>query len=182
MAWINLEENDAYTWDAKHKFHDAMLGDRNAQNDLGVCYQYGMGVPLNLDKAFYWVSKAADAGLPVAMYNLGQLYHEGIGCSKDDCKAFFWWRNSANAGYEMGVYNTGVAYYLGIGTPINFNQAEKVFLKLANENNSDAMNYLGLIYSNTAAPLYNITEARYWFNKGISLGNYMCEQNKRKLT
>lgn len=167
---INTEENDAYSWDAKEKFYHAQLGNAEAQNDLGVFYQSGRGVPLNLQKAFYWISKAADQGVAVAMYNLGQMYYEGIGCPKDDCKAFYWWNKSAIAGHKNGIQNTAVAYYTGVGTPINIKQAEYFFLKAADNHSRDAMYYLGLIYSSNME-FYDKNKALKWLQRAADLGD-----------
>ena len=40
----------------------AYEGDAKAMNNLGVCYERGTGVNVNLEMAFEWYMKAADKG------------------------------------------------------------------------------------------------------------------------
>ena len=40
----------------------AYKGDTKAMNNLGVCYERGTGVKVNLEIAFEWYMKAADKG------------------------------------------------------------------------------------------------------------------------
>ena len=40
----------------------AEQGNAAAQNNLGVCYEYGAGVPENLEQAEYWYRKSAEQG------------------------------------------------------------------------------------------------------------------------
>ena len=40
----------------------ADLGGETAMNELGLCYEHGLGVPLCEDKAFEWISKAVENG------------------------------------------------------------------------------------------------------------------------
>ena len=40
----------------------AYEGDTKAMNNLGVCYERGTGVKVNLEIAFEWYMKAADKG------------------------------------------------------------------------------------------------------------------------
>ena len=39
-----------------------MLGDANGQYNLGRSYFHGLGVPLDMEQAKYWVKKAAAQG------------------------------------------------------------------------------------------------------------------------
>lgn len=68
-----------------------------AQNDLGFCYQNGLGVNKDYYKAFYWYSKSAEQGFTVAQCNLGGCYENGNGTVKDLVKAEYWYGKSAKA-------------------------------------------------------------------------------------
>lgn len=52
----------------------AMEGSAAVQGALGVMYYDGIGVPVDLSKAFYWLSKADAQGRPEASYRLGLMY------------------------------------------------------------------------------------------------------------
>lgn len=52
----------------------AMKGEVVACHNLGVCYEYGTGTPINYPEAAHWYKKAADAGNLWSIYNYGTLY------------------------------------------------------------------------------------------------------------
>ena len=52
----------------------AEQGNAGAQNDLGVMYAEGRGVPQDDAKAIKWFRKAAEQGHADAQLNLGEMY------------------------------------------------------------------------------------------------------------
>ena len=62
----------------------AYAGDTKAMNNLGVCYERGTGVKINLEMAFDWYMKAAQ---------LDDVY--------DHHKAFLWYREAAFQGHVL---------------------------------------------------------------------------------
>lgn len=76
----------------------ANKGDANAQYDLGVSYDNGLGVPKNYATAAKWYQKAADQGFVYAQYNLGVLYDNGLGVPKNNTIAVKWYQKAADQG------------------------------------------------------------------------------------
>ena len=70
----------------------------SAQNDIGVLYQAGLGVPIDYKEAMKWYRLAADQNLPMAMVNIGNLYRTGLGVTKDDQEARRWFQRAADLG------------------------------------------------------------------------------------
>ncbi len=68
----------------------AEQGDARAQNQLGVMYQIGVGVPQDYAEAFKWYRKAAKQGHAKAQNNLGLMYVEGLGVPPDHSQAYMW--------------------------------------------------------------------------------------------
>ena len=66
----------------------AEKGDRVAQNNLGVCYANGKGVPKDEVLAVSWYRKAADQGDAKAQSNVGVAYHYGRGVIKNEIEAY----------------------------------------------------------------------------------------------
>src|SRR4029453_3489697 len=66
----------------------ARQGHTEAQNQLGYCYQHGLGLKQSDANAVEWYKKAAAAGLAVAQNNLGLMYLNGQGVARDYAKAF----------------------------------------------------------------------------------------------
>ena len=68
------------------------------------------------EHAVKWLTKAAEAGLPNAMYNLGCMLDEGVGVAAPDCPAAAgWFRRAADAGVGEAAVNLCSLYTLGRG-------------------------------------------------------------------
>ena len=65
-------------------------GNVDAQNNLGLMYEEGMGVPQDHAMAVSWYRKAADQGSGFAQFNLGASYHNGVGVPQDHTQAYMW--------------------------------------------------------------------------------------------
>lgn len=69
-------------------------------------------------------------------------------------------------------YNEGYCYYKGCnGYPLNYCKAFDLFTKAAELGNSDAMNYLGLMYENGEGTIQDAQKMVYWFNRSASLND-----------
>ena len=68
----------------------ANAGDAEAQFNLGVMYDAGLGVPQDLVEAVAWYRQAAEQGYADAQYNLGLMYANGAGVPQDDVEAYKW--------------------------------------------------------------------------------------------
>lgn len=71
-----------------------------AQNNLGVLYENGHGVPQNYAEAAKWYRLAADHGSATTQFNLGLLYAKGQGVPHDYVLAHMWFNLSAMQGNE----------------------------------------------------------------------------------
>ena len=81
----------------------AEQGYADAQLDLGVCYDYGNGVPQDHKEAVKWYRKSAEQGNADAQYNLGVSYEIGEGVKKDTQEALKWYKKAADQGYEDAI-------------------------------------------------------------------------------
>ncbi|WP_371374227.1 tetratricopeptide repeat protein [Thalassotalea aquiviva] len=61
----------------------AEQGNPLAQSNLGVLYENGWGVKVDLDKARYWYELAVENKQTDAMFNLANMYHHGFGVEQD---------------------------------------------------------------------------------------------------
>ena len=78
----------------------ANQGDKEAQYNLGYCYEYGEGVGKDLREAVSWYTRAAYQGDKNAQYNLGKCYYYGRGVVVDMREAVNWYTKAANQGHE----------------------------------------------------------------------------------
>ena len=58
----------------------ANLGNADAQNNLGHCYFYGLGVTEDIPQAIEWYRKAANKGNADAQYSLVSVMTMGMVC------------------------------------------------------------------------------------------------------
>jgi TPR repeat protein len=93
----------------------AVQGNAEAQNNLGLLYLDGKGVPPNLAEAVRYFQLSAAAGSAPGQNNLGGLYRDGRGVPRDFAKAAKWFAASASQGNSAGMYNLGLMYELGQG-------------------------------------------------------------------
>jgi hypothetical protein len=70
-------------------------GNAEAQTHLGVMYENGKGVPIDLAEAAHWYRLAAGQGNTLAQNNLGFMYQYGKGIPKDFAKTLRWYRPAA---------------------------------------------------------------------------------------
>jgi uncharacterized protein len=93
----------------------AVQGNPVAQNNLGIMYLDGKGVPQNTSEAVRYLSLSAAAGSSLGQNNLGGLYRDGKGVPRDYGKASQWFAASASQGNSAGMYNLGLMYAMGQG-------------------------------------------------------------------
>ncbi len=84
---------------------EAQKGNPDAEFSLGVCYDFGNGVPKDMAKAVLWYQKAAGAGVKEAQNNLGSCYEHGEGVPKDYHQAYFWFQKAAAQGNQKAKEN-----------------------------------------------------------------------------
>ena len=138
----------------------AEQGDARAQNNLGVRYANGRGVPQNDAEAVKWYRLAAEQGDARAQNNLGAMYANGEGVPQNDAEAVKWFRLAAEQGDARAQNNLGVRYANGRGVPQNdaraylwFSMAAAQGLEGATENREKASKKLSAEALNSAQQL-----------------------------
>jgi len=76
----------------------AVQGNPTAQNNLGIMYLDGKGVPRDYGTAFRWFSASAAQGNSAGQYNLGLMYELGQGTRPEPFHAFMWYALAAEQG------------------------------------------------------------------------------------
>jgi uncharacterized protein len=95
----------------------AEAGNPDAQNQLGIFYSEGRGVPQNYLEAKDWFKKAADQGHAGAQVNLGTLYSLGQGATFSDQMALFWFQKAAEQRNALAFAKLGMMHERGRGVP-----------------------------------------------------------------
>lgn len=101
----------------------AEQGNARAQNNLGVMYRNGEGVPQDYAKAVKWYRLSAEQGNANAQSNLGFLHSNGDGVPQNFVTAHMWLNIAAANGYTNAAANRDdVAAKL---TPADISEAQR---------------------------------------------------------
>ena len=138
---------------------EADKGDIISQNNLGHLYLYGSNeydISKDIDKAIYYLSKAASQGQVNAMTTVGWTYFTGNhGATKNNEEAIYWNQKASDAGFTVASYNIGFFYYSGLaGLEQDLIMAKKYWLLSA----SQWLNSEGLHQSTAEGLLEEINE------------------------
>ncbi|MEO5350187.1 MAG: hypothetical protein H7836_11135 [Magnetococcus sp. YQC-3] len=149
----------------------AERGDATAQNDLGMLYALGKGVPLNAQTAVKWFRKAAEQGDAEAQYNLSLMYGRGQGVAQDDQEAMRWARKAAEQGYAKAQALLGVMYERGDGIPRAYPEAAKWYRKGADQGEPMSQLRLALLLEQGQGLPQDSVQALVWLYLALSQGN-----------
>jgi TonB family protein len=75
----------------------AEQGIARAQNNLGVLYENGKGVPPDINEALKWYRLAAEQNYGGAENNLGLIYALGRGVPRDPVRSYMWFSLAASS-------------------------------------------------------------------------------------
>lgn len=120
----------------------AELGSAGAQNQLGYCYENGLGVEQDYSMAVEWYRKAAEKGFSPAQYSLGQCYYYGQGVSQSYSEAVKWYRMAAERGDASAQTCLAYCYENGQGVTQDNIYAFKWYQMAANNGSSSAARQL----------------------------------------
>jgi len=111
----------------------AEQGVTEAQNNLGVMYKDGQGVPENEKEAVRWFLQAAHLGNAMAQSNLGWMYQAGKGLRQNNDSACYWYKKAARQGHAAAQNNLGIFYRDGIGIACDTDSARYWFQEAARQ-------------------------------------------------
>ncbi|NRB32955.1 MAG: sel1 repeat family protein [Rhizobiaceae bacterium] len=82
----------------------ALLGNSMAQHQMGMIYLGGIFATADVDKALYWLRRAADSGSGMTALILGMLHERGLkGVDQNICKALHWYDLGKQLGMPEGA-------------------------------------------------------------------------------
>jgi|CXWL01.1.fsa_nt_gi TPR repeat protein len=148
----------------------AKKGDATAQHNLGVMYEEGLGVKIDLKKALFWYRKAGENGYANSQINLGIMYANGTGIKKNDVTAVYWYRKAAEQGNVDGQNKLADMYGSGNGVEKDLAEAAKLFRKAAYQGSAYAQYSLGFQYRRGQGVIRDEGEARKWLSRAADQG------------
>jgi len=154
----------------------AELGNAQAQNNLAVAYEQGLGVARDYESAVFWFRKAAAQNDPTAQFNLGVLYEIGRGVSEDLEQAARWYEKGAEQGCAAAQYNLGSMFRLGRGVVEHAARAAWWYRRAAQQDHPTAQFNLGAMYELGQGVEQSLEYAAFWYKKAADNGEESARQ------
>lgn len=168
---ILTDEGKEYNYNYFKKQAD--LGNRDAQNIIGVFLMKGWGCSSNMGDAIKYLEQAALQNSEKAILNLTAIYSDGIGVGADFNKAFSYL--SAYVGENPAlIHKLGYYYFKGLGCLQSYEKAISCFRAASEKEYSNSDYFLGICYKYGLGTDTNITLSNFYFDRAILNGNQMA--------
>jgi TPR repeat protein/serine/threonine protein kinase len=181
---INRARADALFALAQKEFHEkknaeractlyreaGKLGHVGAQNQIGLCFATGRGMPRDATEAYAWFRRSAEGGNAIGQFNLAHAFATGAGVTRHPESAVEWARKSAEQGYPKGMCRLGLLIRDGEGVAADPKQALALFEKGAAKQDEWCMALLGEVFENGLGVEKNLALARRWYERAAAKG------------
>ncbi len=153
----------------------------DAQMKLFDIYTQGQVVPQDLNKARYWLEKAAEQNDPLAIVKLGLVYQEGRGVATDNIRAVQLYHKAAELGLSEAQLLLGTYYSVGKFVERSDTEAVKWFRLAAVQNSMHAQFLLGVLYESGSGVNKNLYQAAEWYSRAANQGYDKAQEQLAKL-
>ena len=151
------------------------------QCDLGVRFETGNGVGINLAEAAAWYRRSAERGWPDAQFYLARLYALGRGVPTDFVEALRWTERAAGAGFPAAQATLGSIYFEGRGVRRDIFEAVRWYRRAAYQGNIESMFCMGVSYSDGQGIKHDDLQAARWFQRAARKGHAKALNNLRTM-
>jgi len=148
----------------------AEQGNSLAQNNLGVMYIQGRGVPRDDKRAVELFRQGAEQDYEVAQNNFGYMYQHGRGVAQNLERALLWYRRSADQGYARAQANLAAMYAKGSGVPRDDKRAALWYRRAADQGYPRAQAALGGMYFLGRGVSKDKEQAARWYQSAAEKG------------
>lgn len=148
----------------------ALLGDPDAENQIGYFCQYGIGIPVDLVRAFHWYQLASASGSLQAKVNMGVSYLVGIGVRKNPSAARQLFLEAAQKGNGLAAAYLGDIYMLGLGVTRDLDECEKWFTMGVRQHDPVAAYNLAYLFSTAPGHDHDFARAVQFLHLSVAKG------------
>lgn len=99
LGGLRVSPKETFRWYSR----SALTGDAHGQNNLGACYEHGLGCAQSYPKAVKWYRLAEAQGHCTATMNLGYCYLWGHGIPADKAEALRLFRLAVERGEQKAA-------------------------------------------------------------------------------
>jgi len=171
-------------YDAVAKLYQAGAVKHNAtdEDNLGMLYINGKGVPKDVAKGVEWFNQAIKDGSTKALFDLGVMYVYGSKIPKDLALGMKLCRQAAVQGSPQALFHMGIRTMNGVdGVQQDQIEGERLLHLAADNGDRDAPQVLGQIYLNGYGVDKDPAAARKWFQMGLDRGDTECADELKKM-
>lgn len=151
----------------------ALLGDPDAQYELGIRLALGLGIPAEPNQGVKWLNKSAFAGQPDAQYALGFIHDEGVVVGRNLTTAITWYQKIADFGNTDAKYNLARCQHL----QGNYVDAFRLWTEIAKFQNNQSHNNVGTYLALGIVAVKNNNAAADIFRRAQKNGCVIAEYN-----
>ncbi len=145
---LPVDMNEAYCWWRKA----AERGNSYAQNEVGICFDFGLGIKESKKEAVKWFKRSASKDYIPAVYTLGLCYFFGNGVRKNKKEALKCFKRAAKYDDAEAIYMIGYYYYNDI---VDEEEAIKHYKRSAELGCEKAAEILSRILQKSEEPCYD---------------------------
>lgn len=149
----------------------AAQGLAEAENDLGVMYEFGIGVDRNLKEAFQWYQRAANNGIAQSQYNLALMYLDVDYPIHDIILGIYWLRMAANQSHSKAQLTLAQMYERGDSVVQDVLKSEKLYVAAAKNADSYAKLQLAIRYCRGNGVPLDRRKAMQWLETAANQGD-----------
>ncbi len=183
---LTYGKNDIRSQTYQNILKNAQGGLADAEVAIGEMYYKGEGVPINLETARSWFSKAAFQGDAGGLFYMGLFCQYGYGGEKDSDKAKQYYERAYLVGklttpiFYLGSHlspqaasanNLGYMYMTGDGIPLDYGMAYDWYTKSIDHGGISAMFNIGEMYMQGKGRPQNFNTAFEWYKKAADAGD-----------
>lgn len=122
------------------------------------------------------VERAAEAGVPEAVFLMGTAFDEGLGKPVDPVQAAAWHRRAAEQGHVLGAHNLGNQYAAGRGVEEDHALAAEWWLRAAERGDAITQLRLGEAYEAGRGVPLDLERAREWYGRAAEAGHAQARE------
>lgn len=177
---MRILENDTTREDGMKAFkylrQAASQGHTEAQYQLSVCYDRGIGVRRNITEAAKWCQMAAFGGHAKAQSEIGYCYEYGQGVVRNIKEAVSWYEMASAQGNIEAKNNLAFCYQKGRGVHKDVKEAIRLYEEAAAGGHASAQYNLGYCYWYGEGVKTDKTRAIELFKQSADNGNAKAAQ------
>jgi TPR repeat protein len=180
LPYIKLFFSRDFKMGEEQKFliqkNKADAGDAQAQYDVGMYYEDGIGVPQSYETAFHYYECAAFQGHSMGLCKLGEFYAEGLGVERSYESAFRYYEAAAKMENTKALVCIGKLYEEGKGVKKSIKKALQHYQQGADQNESLGWTFLAEIYEKGIDVESSQKRANFFYHERFEYHKRLAEQ------